>query len=216
MNLKEQLTEVREASARNIPTDKLSVMLAETEILKARELEKYAPKVGDVFPRFALTDQLGNEVSLSEKLSHGPVVLTFYRGGWCPYCNLELRAYQSVLDEIKAQGASLLAITPELPDASLTTAEKNALTFSVLSDPNSKFSKTLGLVFTLADSLKPIYSSFNIELEAHNGKGVFELPLAATYVIDQAGKIVFADVNADYTQRAEPRDVVESLKKICK
>lgn len=214
MNLKEQLTEVREASSKNIPAAQLSVMLAETATLKAKELEKIAPKTGDVFPDFTLTDQLGNAVTLAEKLAQGPVVLTFYRGGWCPYCNLELRAYQSVLEDIKAQGASLLAITPELPDASLSTSEKNALTFSVLSDPNSEFSKTLGLVFTLPDSLKSIYSSFGIEVEAHNGKDVFELPLAATYVIDQSGKIVFADVNADYTQRAEPSEVVESLKQL--
>ncbi|MEP2652704.1 MAG: peroxiredoxin-like family protein [Paraglaciecola sp.] len=214
MSLKEQLTEVREASAKNIPAEKLSVMLAEIEVLKARELEKLAPKVGDVFPAFSLSDQVGNSITLSEKLSQGPVVLTFYRGGWCPYCNLELRAYQSVLDDITSQGASLLAITPELPDASLSTAEKNALTFSVLSDPNSEFSKTLGLVFTLPDSLKPIYSGFGIEVEAHNGKGAFELPYAATYVIAPSGKIIFADVNADYTQRAEPSEVVESLKQL--
>ncbi|MEP1448920.1 MAG: peroxiredoxin-like family protein [Paraglaciecola sp.] len=214
MSLKEQLTEVREASAKNIPAEKLSVMLAEVEALKAKELEKLAPKVGEVFPAFSLSDQVGNQVTLSEKLSQGPVVLTLYRGGWCPYCNLELRAYQNVLDDIKSQGASLLAITPELPDASLSTAEKNALTFSVLSDPNSEFSKTLGLVFTLPDSIKPIYSGFGIEVEAHNGKGAFELPLAATYVIAPSGKIVFADVNADYTQRAEPSEVVESLQQI--
>ncbi len=213
MNLKDQLTEVRKASAKNIPAEKLSVMLAETDTLKAKELERYAPKVGEVFPTFSLTDQLGNEVTLLDKLKQGPVVLTFYRGGWCPYCNLELRAYQNVIEDIKTQGASLLAITPELPDASISTAEKNELTFSVLSDLNAEFAKTLGLVFTLPDSLMPIYSSFGIEIEAHNGKGVFELPLAATYVIDQSGKIVFADVTADYTLRAEPSEVVELLKK---
>ncbi|WP_354622912.1 peroxiredoxin-like family protein [Psychromonas sp. MME2] len=211
MSLEKQLNEIRTAYAKNIPTEKLHIMLAETEKLKASSVAQYAPKVGDQFPNFTLTDQLGNAVSLSDKLSQGAVVLTFYRGGWCPYCNLELRAYQQILDEIKARGANLLAITPELPDASLTTIEKNSLKFSVLSDPKSAFAKTLDLVFTLPESLRPIYKSFGIDLEAHNGNGVFELPLAATYVIEKTGKVVFADINADYTHRAEPLAAISAL-----
>lgn len=212
MNLDAQLNEIRTASAKNIAADKQKIMFAETRALKAKALEQYAPKLGEFFPSFTLTDQLGSHISLAEKLDKGPVVLTFYRGGWCPYCNLELHAYQRVLDEIIGYGASLLAITPELPDASLSTIEKNKLAFSVLSDPGAQFAKTLGLVFSLPESLKPIYSGFGIDIEAHNGTGNFELPLAATYVLDTTGKIIFADVNADYTQRAEPSDVLQSLK----
>ncbi|MFC3122418.1 peroxiredoxin-like family protein [Agaribacter flavus] len=211
MTLGKQLNEVKEASAQNIPADKLEVMLAETETLKAAALEENAPKTGDTFPHFLLTDQLGKSVSLAEIIKTGPVVITFYRGGWCPYCNLELRAYQSILEDISAQGARLVAITPELPDASLSTAEKNELKFSVLSDPKSEFSKKLGIVFSLPESLRPIYKGFGIDVESHNGEGVFELPLAATFVIAENGKVAFADVNADYTYRTEPSKVLEVL-----
>ncbi|WMN60874.1 AhpC/TSA family protein [Pseudoalteromonas xiamenensis] len=214
MTLESQLQEIRNSTIKNVSADILDVMLAETEALRRQALEQNAPKLGELFPQFHLKDQLGNEVNLADSLSQGPVVLTFYRGGWCPYCNLELRAYQQVLGEISARGAKLLAITPELPDASLTTAEKNALEFSVLSDPQALFAKQLGLVFTLPESLKPIYQKFGIDIEAHNGKGVFELPVAATYVIDKSGLVIFADVNADYTRRAEPIDVIHALEKI--
>ena len=142
--------------------------------------------------------------------------MTFYRGGWCPYCNLELRAYQAVLPEIKAVGAVLVAITPELPDASLSTSEKNELEFEVLTDANSDYSREIGLVFTLPARLRPIYETFGINVEAHNGDGQFDLPLAATFIVDVDGSIASAFVNADYTVRAEPSDVVEVLRSLVK
>jgi len=138
--------------------------------------------------------------------------MTFYRGGWCPYCNLELKAYQDQLTNIKAENATLVAITPELPDVSLSTAEKNALEFEVLSDVNSDYARSLGLVFSLADELRPIYLSFGIEIEKHNGEGQFDLPLAATFVIAQDGTVASAFVDADYTTRQEPAEVVAALK----
>ena len=142
--------------------------------------------------------------------------MTFYRGGWCPYCNLELRAYQAVLPEIKAAGATLVAITPELDDASLSTSEKNELEFEVLTDANSDYARELGLVFTLPERLRPIYESFGINVEEHNGEGQFDLPLAATFVVDVDGSIARAFVDADYTLRAEPSDVVEVLRSLVK
>ncbi|BHH85589.1 peroxiredoxin-like family protein [Desulforhopalus sp. 52FAK] len=214
MKLYEQLSERREDSAQNIPAEKHQVMISETRALKARELEQYAPKPGDIFPAFTLSNQSGEVTRLADLLAKGPVVVTFYRGGWCPYCNLELRAYQEVLDKITAAGANLVAISPELPDASLTTIEKNELQFTVLSDPGAKYAKSLGIVFTLPDSLKPIYQEFGIDVEHHNGSGQFDLPLAATFVIDTNGKVLFSDVNADYTYRAEPSEVVQALNSI--
>lgn len=214
MNLHDQLTEKREASAQNLPKEIHQVMMDETAALSAKELEQFAPKKGDVFPSFALKDQTGTEQSLQELTKNGPVIVTFYRGGWCPYCNLELRAYQNVLSDIKEAGAQLVAISPELPDASLTTAQKNELEYTVLSDPNAEFAKSLGIVFSLPESLKPIYESFGIHVEQHNGEGQFDLPLAATFVIGKDGKVAFADVHADYTRRTEPSDVVELLSSI--
>lgn len=214
MSLDKQLAEVRASSAKNIPADQLSVMLAETEKLKASALENYAPKIGEQFPAFKLPNQNKEVIALDQLLKKGPAVVTFYRGGWCPYCNLELRAYQNALTEIESLNAQLVAITPELPDASLTTIEKNELAFNVLSDVEASYAKSLGIVFTLPEVLKPIYEGFGIHIEQHNGANQFELPLAATFVIDASGKVIFADVNADYTQRAEPAEVLKALHKL--
>ncbi|MEB3229941.1 MAG: peroxiredoxin-like family protein [Leptolyngbyaceae bacterium] len=130
------------------------------------------------------------------------------------YCNLELRAYQQVLPEIKALGATLVAITPETPDHSLTTTEKNELGFEVLSDVGNHVARQLGLVFTLPERLRPIYTSFGIDVAAHNGDQNFELPLAATYVINTDGTVVHAFVEADYTKRDDPEAVVKVLKQL--
>jgi len=214
MSLENQLTEVRNQSAQNIPADILKKMVDATDALKAQALEQFAPKVGETLADFSLQNQVGETITLSEHVKNGPVVITFYRGGWCPYCNLELKAYQSVLPDIQAAGGSLLAITPERPDASLTTIEKNALDFTVLSDIGAAYAKSLGIVFTLPEEIKPIYSQFGINIEQHNGEAQFDLPLAATFVVDQNRTVIFADVNADYTQRAEPTAVVAHLAKM--
>jgi peroxiredoxin len=125
-----------------------------------------------------------------------------------------LRAYQAVLPEIKTAGATLVAITPELPDASLLTSEKNELEFEVLTDANSDYAREIGLVFTLPERLRPIYESFGVNVEKHNGEGQFDLPLAATFVVDVDGTIAAAFVDADYTLRAEPADVVKVLQSL--
>jgi peroxiredoxin len=193
------------------PQEVLEVMGQATQDLIDQNLDAAAPKVGDKLAEFTLPNQNGEQVSLASLLDKGPVVLTFYRGGWCPYCNLELKALQAKLPEIKAAGATLVAITPETPDNSLNTAEKNALDFEILSDAGAQYAQSLSLVFTLPDTLKPIYANFGIDLESYNGDGVFELPIPASFVIDQDGVIKFAYVDADYTKRAEPSDLVSAL-----
>jgi peroxiredoxin len=173
-----------------------------------------APKVGDKCPDVTLPNLLGEPVRLGGLLQQGPVVLTFYRGGWCPYCNLELHAYQQVLPELKATGATLVAITPEIADQSLTTVEKNALEFEVLTDLNSEYARKLGLVFTVANELRGIYRGFGIDIEKHNGEGQFDVPLASTFIVDGDGTIAYAFVAADYTLRAEPAEIIKILKEL--
>lgn len=211
MSLETQLAEYREEFIQKVPSETHQVMLNATETLNQSDIVASAPKTGAELPAFELPNQLGETRKLEELLSKGPVVLTFYRGGWCPYCNLELRAYQDVLDDIKAAGATLVAITPELPDASLTTIEKNQLGYEVLSDVNADYARSLGLVFTLPEELRPIYKGFGIHVEEHNGKGQFDLPLAATFVIKTDGTIASAFVDADYRYRKDPREVVREL-----
>jgi len=211
-SLQDQIEEYKAGFRSKVPEEIQATMAKATQILAASGITKKAPNNNDKLPNFRLTNQHGNTQTLEQLLSTGPVVVTFYRGGWCPYCNIELRAYQEVLSEINAAGARLVAITPELPDNSLSTTEKNELGFEVLSDLNSEYARSIDLAFTMPEELRPIYENFGIHIEAYNGKGQFDLPLAATYVIAQDGTIINAFVDADYTKRQEPSVAVEALK----
>ena len=169
-----------------------------------------ALNVGDQAGDATLPNAQGEEEKLSDLWAQGPVVIVWYRGGWCPYCNMQLHAMQEALPAIKAAGATLVAITPETPDNSLSTSEKNELEFTVLSDVGNELAKKYGVVFKLPEKVSPLYKQM-IDLEKYNGNDSDELPLAATYVIDNTGKIRYAFLDADYTKRAEPVDVVEAL-----
>ena len=214
MSLTEQLAEFKKGFLENAPKDIQALMAQATETLENSGIKQKTPKTGNTLLPFALPNHKGDYVELPQLLEKGPVVLVFYRGGWCPYCNLELVAFQKSLTEINNLGASLVAITPELPDASLSTKEKNTLAFDVLSDRDSEYAKSLGLVFTLPEELRPVYLSFGIDVEKHNGTGQFDLPLAATFVIAQDGSIASAFVDTDYTLRQDPSDVIEVLKSL--
>ena len=214
MSLNEQISEYKKGFTAKVPQDVQALMKQATETLSISGIASQAPKVNELLPGFILPNHQGIDTSLSTLLEAGPLVITFYRGGWCPYCNLELREYQKSLTEIKALGATLVAITPELPDSSLSTHEKNELEFEVLSDKNAEYAKSLGLVFSLPEELRPIYLSFGINVEAHNGEDQFDLPLAATFVVKQDSTIASAFVEADYTLRQEPSEVIEVLKNL--
>ena len=189
-----------------------SIMVKATEDLVNTQIAEKSLKIGDVVPNFTLNNASGKSVSFKSLLAKGQVVISFYRGGWCPYCNLELRALEQSLPQIKSLGATLVAISPETPDSSLSTSEKNNLTFEVLSDLKNQVAQQFGLVFTLPEELRPIYEQFGIDIPAYNGDSTFELPLPATYVVNTDGKIVHSFVNADYTQRLDPDAILTALK----
>ena len=172
--------------------------------------------VGDPAPDFALPSATGREVRLSELLEGGPVVLTFYRGAWCPYCNTQLRDYQDALGDVERAGATLVAVSPQAPDGSMTTAQKNGLAFPVLSDVGNGVSRRYGLVYAVDDRTRERYQAVGVDLEAVNGAAgggaAWELPVPATYVIDRGGTIRAAFVEADYTQRASARQVIDALR----
>lgn len=172
-----------------------------------------AVQVGQKAPDFELKNAKGEAVKLSTLLQDGPVVLTWYRGGWCPYCNLTLVALQRALPDIRATGAQLVALTPELPDKSLTTAEKNDLEFQVLTDLNNEIAKRYKVAFELTPDVAARYKK-NFNLLDYNGTeaGDTTLPLAATYVIDRDGVVRYAFLDADYRKRAEPAEIVAFLK----
>jgi len=169
-----------------------------------------AKKNDDIAPDFILTNAIGKDVQLNDYLKKGPVVLTWYRGGWCPYCNMTLHYLQEQLPTIQLKGASLLALTPELPDQSMSTAEKHQLEFEVLSDVGNKVAKEYGIVFKLTDAVADSYQK-GFDLHGYNGDDSDELPLAATYVINQDGKIVYTFLDAEYRNRAEATEIFKAL-----
>lgn len=172
-------------------------------------------RLGEKAPDFTLKDQNGKEVNLYQLLEKGPVVLNWYRGGWCPYCNLELKGLADKAAEINQLGATLLALSPELPDKSMTTIEKNKLPFTVLSDTDNHVARTYDLVFKLDAETANRYESI-FGLNQYNGNDKAELPIPATYIIDQKGIIRYAFVNPDYKKRANPEEVVMQLTQLVK
>lgn len=189
---------------------------AGVEALRVAGLAERALTVGEPAPRFTLPDATGGPVALDELLAAGPVVVCFYRGGWCPYCSLELRAYQALLSDITDQGASLVAISPQTPDASMSTVEKQELAFPVLSDVGNVVARAFRLVHTVPPDVAELYAKGGHDLVTSNaidGDEV-ELPLPATYVIDRDGTVRFAFASPDYVERAEPADVLAVLRAI--
>ncbi|WP_082050935.1 peroxiredoxin-like family protein [Neotamlana sedimentorum] len=172
-----------------------------------------AKNVGDIAPSFSLKNAVGQTVNLKDYLAKGPVVLVWYRGGWCPYCNINLQYLQQELPKFKAAGANLIALTPELPDQSINTSDKHNLEFEVLSDVGNEIAKAYGVVFKLTAEVAEIYNK-KFDLNTHNGDTTNELPLAATYIINTNGKIEYAFLDADYRNRAEPSEITAFLKKM--
>jgi peroxiredoxin len=174
----------------------------------------YKPKestihVGDTLPSFDLTDAVGKPVSSADLLAKGPILITFYRGSWCPFCNLALKALQKHLDEFQAKGVSLVAISPELPDTALSTREKNELKFQVLSDVGHKYARQLGIVWQMPDNLRPVFEKLGHDLITRNGDDSFEVPIPATLLVDGKGVVKKTYIEPEYTKRVEPDTVLE-------
>ncbi|MDJ0713377.1 MAG: peroxiredoxin-like family protein [Prochloraceae cyanobacterium] len=214
MNLTEELNKYRNQFHANKPEQIKAVMVKATEELAKSDIVDNSLGEGETVPNFILPNAVGQKIELRSLLLEGSVVISFYRGGWCPYCNLELRALQQALPEMKKLGANLIAISPQTPDSSLSTAEKNKLCFQVLSDIGNKVAKEFGLVFTLPEKLRPLYLGFGIDVVAHNGDKSFELPLAATYIVDRNGLVIRAFVDADYTKRLDPEEIIAVLREL--
>lgn len=164
---------------------------------------------GEVLPAFRLPNGLREEVDSADLLKEGPLLITFYRGGWCPYCNLALHDLQKHLDRFAAKGITLVAISPELPDSSLTTAEKHDLKFPVLSDVGNKYATKLSIVWKQPDSLRPIFQGFGNSLEIRNGDDSFELPVPTTLLVDRRGVVRNRYIEADWAKRLDTKAALE-------
>ncbi|RBP85388.1 peroxiredoxin [Cytobacillus firmus] len=163
---------------------------------------------------FKLTNALGRDVILFEELAKGPVVLVFYRGGWCPFCNMQLKAYQQILPEIQEIGAQLITISPQKPDHSLSLQEKEGLEFQVLSDPNGLVTAKYNLLFDVPQGVKEIMEGIGLNLAEYNNTSKWVLPVPATFMIDESAIIRSTYVNPNFMQRQSPEEILQELKKL--
>jgi len=214
MSLTTELDVLREGTTSKMPSEALGVIKHSIEDLSRAGIVARSLKVGDIVSDFELPNAVGKKVRLKTLLNDGPVVATFYRGGWCPFCSAELQAYENVFEEIKKLGATVMAISPQTPDNSLTTAEKQNLTFEVLSDVSNDVARQFGIVYHVQDELQALYADLGLDLPALNGDSSFDLPVPATYVIDQVGMVRLAFVDPDYTRRLDPSDVLSVLRSL--
>lgn len=214
MSLTAQLHDQRDATAAAAPPEVLDILANSVTLVADSGIVGSAVAVGDTAPTFTLPDANGESVNLHTLLQSGPVVVSFYRGGWCPYCNLELRALQAVLGDIEAAGAALVAISPQTPDESLSTQQKAELDFHVLSDAGSDVIRRYGLVYTVDAATREVLGAFGNDLALINGTDAWELPVPATYVIAQDGTVVYAFADPDFRNRAEPADIVTAVRDV--
>lgn len=203
--LQEQLTEM-------LPAEALDVFETDANQLQKNHPSVLKVKVGDRAPAFVLPNAVGETVQLADLLQQGQVVLTFYRGTWCPYCNLQLSLYQKSLDSIHQRGASLVAISPQTPDQSLSIKEKNELQFEVLSDAGNQVARQYTTVFRYADAPLATMGELGYDFDSFYSDDSHELPIPAVFVIDQQGYVVFAQSEGgDYRNRVEPQVILNAL-----
>jgi peroxiredoxin len=183
------------------------------QTIRQSGIVKQAVAVGQKAPLFELPNATGKTVRLADLLREGPVVVAWYRGHWCPYCNEELLALQAALGDIRELGATLVAISPQLPDSSLSTVQKDNLKFEVLSDVGNRTARQYGLVYRVTAGMLAYYGD-GVDFQRHNGDLSHELPLPATYVVDTKGVVQYAFVDPDYRNRAEPADLLVVLEKL--
>ena len=195
----------------SVPRPIIDLMDRSTKELVASGAAARALRRGDVAPPFVLNDGHGAAVSSFDLLMHGPLIVTFYRGIWCPYCNIELQALQSALPNFRGRGASLVSISPQTAPNGRASQENNRLTYPILSDPQNALADKFGVKFRLPDYLIEAYKTLGNDLPLFNGDPSWTLPMSSRFVIGQDGVITYAEVNPDYRMRPEPEVLLPIL-----
>jgi peroxiredoxin len=214
MLLSERLRELRHQESAGAPDEMKTLIAAELKGLISSGQARRAVGVGKAAPAFVLPDTAGNAVSSAELLQAGPLVVTFYRGFWCPFCNADLQAVEAAAERIRSFGASLVAISPQTPANSRLSLQENHLSFPILSDKNCELAAAFGIRWLPSEALQGVYRNFGTDVGAFNGDGSWALPMPARYVIGQDGVVAYAEINANYTHRPEPGDVCPVLEKL--
>jgi peroxiredoxin len=213
-SLKDSIATFTTGMAKHAPPEVIATLGAEIHKLAESGIAKRSLQVGAKAPEFSLPDAHGKTVTLSGLLARGPAVVTFYRGGWCPFCDLQLRAYQGALGPIHDLGAELVAISPQTPDYALSDVEKKQLTFPVLTDKGNAAARQYGLVFKLSDVMQQLQTGFGNPIPKFNGDQAWELPMPGTFVLDRGGIVRLAHVDPDYMKRLEPAAILDALRAV--
>jgi peroxiredoxin len=212
LTIREQSEQLKAVASERLPAEVLAVFDGSIADFLDQGIPTDSIRAGDVLEPFTLADANGTPVSLDHIVENGPAVIVFYRGGWCPYCNLALRTYQKeLLPQLGAFGARLVAVSPQSPDESLSTVEKAALEFTVLSDPGARLADRIGIAFDQADDVLAAQRKLGLDLTRVNAEGAVRLPRPTVLVVDQDRIVRFVDVQPDYTARTEVADVIAAL-----
>jgi len=216
MDFQQRLDRLRDRIEGNLPPASVSVMRRATSELRQTGIEDRVTRVGEQVKPFTLPNQDGDNVSLQELSSSGPVVVTFYRGVWCPYCNADLENLQKHVDGLEKAGATLIAISPEQAEFSRKMRRTRRLSFDILVDKHNEVAATFGLRWTVVDPLKSLYrDSLDINLSRYHGDDDWTLPIPARFVIDGAGVVRYAEASADYTRRPDPDGLLDVVRGLC-
>jgi len=212
LTIREQSAQLKAAAAERLPAEVLGVFDRSIQDFLDQGIPADSVKAGDVLDPFTLDDATGTPVNLDQIVESGPAVIVFYRGGWCPYCNLALRTYQrELLPQLERFDARLVAISPQTPDQSLSTVEKAELDFMVLSDPASRLARRVGIAFQQTDDVLDAQRRLGLELAQVNAEGSTELPRPTVLIVDKERTVRFVDVQPDYTARTEVADILAAL-----
>lgn len=211
MTLQTELDEFRGAWTQRVGPEISGLVGADIDDLRNSGLLDRVARPGDRLPSLTLPNAAGERIDLGALSGAGPLVITFYRGGWCPYCNLELRGYQQRLGDFERLGATLVAVSPETPDDTLDTAQKNALAFPVLSDVEGRLADALGIRFQLSPAIKALYQKFGHDLPTRNGDGGWSLPMPATFIVAKGGVIATVFADPDYRRRLDPEQALAAV-----
>ena len=212
MTITEQVNEVKAAAATRLPTEVVAVFASDQAALADRGVPVGAVAVGDTLAPFALPDASGQTRTLDELTADGPAVIVFYRGGWCPYCNVTLRTYQrDLLPQLSAHSARMVAISPETPDASLSTREKADLTYTVLSDTGARLAAALGITFDPSEEGLAAQRTLGVDIRTTRADAGTVLPMPTVLIVDRDHIVRFVDIHPDYTGRTEVDEILAAL-----
>jgi peroxiredoxin len=214
VTLRERLDAFRAGLIERITPEKRELLAESEAALLAADRGASVPQPGELAPDFTLPDQKGERIALSERLARGPVVLVFFRGGWCPFCTLTLRAWQDAVPALRRAGGQLLAVTPQLLKGCAHTADRDMIDFRILSDEGNHVAAAYRVLYELPEGLRPFYIKLGHDLPAINGTGSWIVPLPATFVIGQDGKVARAHVGPLVHQRLEPSEAIAAVREL--